>query len=171
MSVAIRLARQEDIPELRRIAIETQVDTFGAFNTPENMTAYIEQAYDPQQFTRELVEPKSAYYLAWEDGQLLGFARVRVTDEVKAYLGDNTLEIQRLYVVRASHGKGIGKLLMERCLEHARAGKFEWIWLGVWEHNVKAQQFYAAWGFERFGSHIFQMGDDPQTDWLLRRRV
>lgn len=156
---------------MRRVAIETQVDTFGAANTKENMDAFLKEAYSFEKFAQELTEPNAMYYLAWEGKELAGFVRLRVTDEASAYLGSNAIELQRLYVLKKFQGQKVGKILMEKALAHARNGNFEWIWLGVWERNYKAQDFYARWGFIRFSEHIFQMGDDPQTDWLLKRRV
>jgi ribosomal protein S18 acetylase RimI-like enzyme len=45
------------------------------------------------------------------------------------------------------------------------------IWLGVWEHNHQAIKFYTTWGFEKFGDHLFLLGDDPQTDWLMKKEL
>ena len=94
-----------------------------------------------------------------------------VNDEVKNELGENTIELQRLYIDTACHGKQIGKHLMEKALIYARENRYDWIWLGVWERNFNAQHFYAKWGFEKFGEHVFQMGDDPQIDWLLKKKL
>lgn len=168
--IHLRETIPEDLPALREIAIRTQVDTFGAFNTPANMQAYLDSAYNLENLRRELDEPGSKNYLALEDGRLAGFMRLRVTDEVTHLLGSNTLELQRLYIDTTLKGKGIGSVLMKEALAYAASKPFDWIWLGVWEQNVAAQAFYTRWGFERFSEHIFQMGDDPQTDWLLKRK-
>jgi ribosomal protein S18 acetylase RimI-like enzyme len=42
---------------------------------------------------------------------------------------------------------------MEASLTYVQENKYEWIWLGVWERNFKAQRFYEAWGFESFSEH------------------
>ena len=169
--ITIRHTLTDDIPQLQRLAIETQVETFGAYNTEANMKAYLDQAYNLAALHRELEEPGSLNYLAFVDDALAGFMRLRRTDEVAHLLGENTIELQRLYVDKNFQGKGVGAALMKEALAQATAGKFDWIWLGVWERNFKAQEFYAAWGFERFSEHIFPMGDDPQTDWLLRKKI
>ncbi len=161
----------ENIPVLRRMAIETQIDTFGEFNTVENMNAFIQEAYSVEQFEREFNEAGSIYYVAWDGLELAGFLRLRLSREAEPFLGINSIEIQRLYVNRSFQGKKVGRSLMLQALAYARDRKFEWIWLGVWERNFKAQAFYEKWGFKRFSEHIFMMGDDPQTDWLLKRRV
>lgn len=166
----LRTALPADVPALQRIAIETQVDTFGEFNTPENMKAYLDEAYTLDKLGQELDEPGSYNVLGFLDGELAGFLRMRRTPEVEHLLGKNTIELQRLYAATRHHGKGVGAALMQRSLEIARGEKVDWLWLGVWERNFKAQEFYRKWGFERFSEHIFQMGDDAQTDWLLKRK-
>lgn len=94
--------------------------------------------------------------------------RLRVTDEAEAHLGKSALELQRVYVSRKFQGRRIGLMLMEKAIGYGRERKFDWLWLGVWEKNFKAQAFYDKLGFKRFSEHVFQMGDDPQTDWLLK---
>jgi diamine N-acetyltransferase len=171
MMVTLRATLPSDVPALQRIAIDTQVDTFGAYNTEANMKAYLDQAYNRENLRQELDEPGSHNYLAFVNDRLAGFMRLRVTDEVVHLLGTNTIELQRLYVDKNFHGKGVGAAMMNEALRLARDKKYDWIWLGVWERNFKAQEFYTRWGFERFSEHVFQMGDDPQTDWLLRKRI
>lgn len=169
--IEIKEATLQDIPAMRTVAISSYSDTFSASNTPENMEAFFNSSYSLAALEKEFHEPNSCIYLAWAADQLVGFVRVRECDEVKGLLGDNTLEIQRLYVLTSAQGKSVGRLLMEAALAHASQKKYEWIWLGVWEQNVKAQRFYEAWGFEKFSEHTFWMGDDPQVDWLLRRKL
>lgn len=167
----IRLAIPEDLPALRRVAIETQIDTFGAQNSKENMDAFLQEAYSPEKLSRDLYELDSKNYVVYDEAELAGFMRLRKSNEMDHLLGPNTIELQRLYVLRSHHGKGMGAALMQLAIDYAAEQKFEWIWLGVWEKNLKAQEFYTRFGFVRFSEHIFQMGEDAQTDWLMRRRI
>lgn len=169
--IEIREAGIHEIPAMREVAISSYTDTFSAYNTPENMAAFFKSAYSLEVLQSEFHEPDSRIYLAWEEDQLLGFLRLRECNEVRSLLGDNTLELQRLYVLSQAQGKSVGRLLMEAALEYAIQQKYDWIWLGVWERNFKAQRFYKAWGFEKFSEHTFWMGDDPQIDWLLKRKL
>lgn len=169
--IEIRQARPADLPELRRVAIETQIATFGPQNSPEIMEAFLAESYSVASFEQEFLEDGNPYYLAWDGEHLAGFIRLRTTDEVAHLLGHKTIEIQRLYVDVNYQGKKVGSALMRFALDYARAQNLEWIWLGVWENNHRAQEFYAHWGFERFSEHIFMMGPDPQTDWLMRFRL
>jgi diamine N-acetyltransferase len=160
-----------DIPTLRRISIETQIDTFGADNNPEHMDAYLKEAYEPLKFEKEFYEPQSIYYIACEGKEVAGFMRLRVTTEAEGQLGKNAIELQRLYVTRGFQGKKIGFMLMQKAINYSRENKFEWLWLGVWEKNIKAQEFYKKVGFEHFSSHTFWMGPDPQNDWLMKIKL
>lgn len=169
--IFVREAQVNDIPELREVAITTYHDTFAQFNTPQNMTAYFEEAYNLKTLTSELAENNSKLFLACEDDKILGFARLREYEEVRELLGDNTVELQRLYVLTDAQGRSVGRLLMQTALEYAANKNYEWIWLGVWERNFKAQEFYNKWGFEKFSEHTFWQGDDPQIDWLLKKKL
>lgn len=169
--IVVREAHVGDIPEMRQVAISTYHDTFAEFNTPENMSSYFEEAYSLQNLTNELSEVNSKLFLACEEDKIIGFARLREYPEVRDMLGNNTVELQRLYVLKAAQGKSAGKLLMENALLYARNRNYDWIWLGVWERNFRAQEFYRKWGFEKFSEHTFWQGDDPQIDWLLKKKL
>lgn len=157
--------------ELREVAISSYHDTFAIHNTPENMEAYFKEAYSVEALTRDFHEPNSKVFVAVEEGRIIGFARLRKSDEVKEKLGDNAIEVQRLYVLTSTQGKSVGKSLMTTAIDYARTNKYEWIWLGVWERNYNAQKFYSRYGFEKFSEHTFWMGDDPQVDWLLKKKL
>ena len=169
--IEVRPARLEELGLLRKVAIETFIEAFAEFNTAENMEAFLKEAYHPDTLEKEWREEGSMSYLVWEESDPIGFARLRINGEVENQLGKNTIELQRLYVHPVHQGKKIGSLLMKQVFDYARKHAYEWIWLGVWERNFKAQEFYAKWGFEKFSEHIFQMGDDPQVDWLLRKKM
>jgi len=169
--ILIREARLSDIPEMRQVAISTYRDTFSESNTPENMRSFIEESYNLPSLTNEFHEKNSMLFLACEENKIIGFSRLRESEEVRTTLGENTLELHRLYVLTEAQGKSVGKLLMEASLLYAKERGYNWIWLGVWERNVHAQRFYRKWGFEKFSEHIFWMGEDAQTDWLLKKKL
>jgi diamine N-acetyltransferase len=169
--IVIREAQPKDMPELREVAISSYHDAFASFNSPENMDAYFSESYNLLTLNKELTEPDSKLFLACLDEKIVGFSRLRESTEVADMLGSNVVELQRIYVLTEVHGKSVGKLLIEASLHYAQQRKYDWIWLGVWEQNFKAQDFYNRWGFEKFSEHVFWMGDDAQTDWLLKKKL
>ena len=62
----------------------------------------------------------------------------------------------------------MGQLLFEKALAIAKQKKVDFIWLGVWEENHRALRFYTKNGFVAFDSHIFLMGDEAQTDIMMK---
>ncbi len=169
--IRIRKATLEEIPAVRELAIEVYSDTFAKDNSEKNMKAFFKENYSLEKFTKEYEEPGSTLFIALDNLKIVGFLRLRENNEVADRLGNNTLEIQRLYVHKDYHGSSVAKELMNACFKLAQEKKIEWLWLGVWEKNARAQKFYTKLGFERFGEHIFQMGEDPQTDWLMKKKM
>jgi hypothetical protein len=106
--IEIKEATLQDLPGLREVAISSYSDTFAAFNTPENMLAFFNEAYTEAAFEKEYHEPNSRTYLAWDSNKIVGFLRLRECDEVKTILGTTTVELQRLYVLTAAQGKSVG---------------------------------------------------------------
>jgi len=168
--IEIRLATRVDLPAVIEVAI-LAYETFAPLNTREDLDIFYRDYYTLSKLEEELSQPETALYLVLSSGEVLGFAQLRKSSEVRETLGDSTVELQRLYIHPRHQGKGLGSMLMETALRYTESKGAAWLWLGVWEKNVKAQAFYTKWGFERFGEHIFVVGHDPQLDWLLKRKV
>jgi ribosomal protein S18 acetylase RimI-like enzyme len=169
--IKLRKAKIEELAAVRELAIEVYTDTFAKDNTRENLEAFFRDSYSMDKFKAEFDEPNSVLVIALDDLKIIGFLRLRQSKEADHYLGNNHVELHRLYIHRDYHGGPVSKMFMEEALKYAKEKKHDWIWLGVWEKNFRAQKFYTKWGFERFSEHIFQMGDDPQTDWLMKKRI
>jgi ribosomal protein S18 acetylase RimI-like enzyme len=135
------------------------------------MATFFKESYSLEKFMEEYHEPDSVLYIALDNLKIVGFLRLRKNDEAAEQLGNNTLELQRLYVHKDYHGSSVAKELMDKCFSIAKDHKIDWLWLGVWEKNARAQKFYSKLGFERFGEHVFNMGDDPQIDWLMKKKI
>lgn len=169
--MTIRELTEADIPELRDLAVRIFRDTFTHLNTPENLEAFLDRDYSIDSFKREFSEAGSRYFFISDNGKTAGYLRLRKNSEVDHLLGSNTIEIHRLYVDSAYHGKKVGDQLMQFAIDAGKKANNDWIWLGVWEHNPRAKRFYEKWGFEKFSEHDFYMGGERQTDWLLRRKL
>jgi ribosomal protein S18 acetylase RimI-like enzyme len=169
--IAIRELSRQDIPQLRDLAIRIYRDTFSHQNSAENMEAFLRKDYSLDNFQREFNESGSQYFFACDDDEPVGYLRLRYNTEAEEHLGKNTIELHRIYVDAKYQGQRVGHKLMEFAIEKAKESGVDWLWLGVWEHNPKAQRFYERYGFTRFAEHVFQMGDDAQTDWLMKKRI
>jgi diamine N-acetyltransferase len=176
MTVTIRPASISDAPALSRLGIATFSETFGVENAPENLARYLAEAFTPEQQAAEIADPAGVVLLAEHTGEtgeaeLVGYAHLVHGPAPPAVTGAVPWELKRLYVARAWHGRRVAQSLMDGTIAAARARGAQTLWLGVWERNPRAVAFYAKYGFARVGEHTFLLGADPQTDWLLARRV
>lgn len=154
---------------LAKLAQDTFRESFEKVNNPEDFSTYVNEAFHVSKIESEINEIGSLYILAYADNELAGYARIRESDEVKDHFpGVETLELQRIYVLQKFIGKGIGKALLRYTIEQGKKRGDLVLWLGVWEHNYRAQKFYKKLGFEQFSSHVFMLGKDAQTDILLK---
>ena len=169
--VSIRKATTADAELLSEFGARTFSETFAVDNTPENMTAYLQESFTPVKQLAELSDPNTIVKIAELDGVAVGYSVLssnRTPDEITS---EHAVELVRLYVSKGSIGTGVGAGLMQDCLEEAAQRSHQTIWLGVWEHNHRAQAFYQKWNFEVFGTHVFMLGDDAQTDLLMKRAI
>ncbi|KAL9560180.1 hypothetical protein PS6_000387 [Mucor atramentarius] len=114
-------------------------DTFSSDNTPENIEAYLDESYKPEIQEKELNDPTMYTYMAFDENKLpVGFAQLR-----------------------------IGSKLMAACLAKAKELNKKTMWLGVWEFNPNAIKFYTNKGFKKVGSHVFKMGEQEDTDYIM----
>ena len=167
----IRRATVDDAASLTEIAARIFHETFAAENDPEDMRAYMDEAFTVARQAEEIADPRSTILLAEVDGELAGYARLLDGEVPEEVAGERPIELARLYADGRFHGKGLGAALLEACFDEARRCGYRTIWLGVWERNWRALAFYRKWGFVECGSHVFLLGSDPQTDLLMARPV
>jgi GNAT superfamily N-acetyltransferase len=160
-----------EIADLCKLSKTTFVETFAHQNTEEDMAAYLATHLSKEKLQDEVAKSSAAFYGYYVQGQAVAYLKVNQTEAQTEQVSFEGLEVERLYVLKGHKGKGLGKALMVYAEDLARSEGLEWIWLGVWEHNVAAISFYELGGFEPFGSHVFQLGSDAQTDILMRKRL
>lgn len=160
-----------EVKELRSISVQTFTDTYGSFNTEEDMRLYVEQDLSIDQLTAELNDQLNLFYLLKTEESPLGFLKLRFEGTEYADESLKGMEIQRFYVLKSHQGKQYGRLLLDFALEKARREKCTYIWLAVWEHNTAARKFYEKTGFSEIGETAFKLGEDLQRDLVLFRKI
>jgi ribosomal protein S18 acetylase RimI-like enzyme len=169
--LTIRPATVRDLAELQRIGRQTFLETFAASNSEPNMQAYLAEGFAAEKLTAELLNPDSAFYFAELAGTVVGYLKVNTGPAQTEPQAAPALEIERIYVLRAHQGQRVGQALYEKALALAAQAGAEYVWLGVWEENPRAIGFYQKNGFVAFGQHVFTLGDEAQTDILMKRRL
>lgn len=168
-NLLIKECSMEDIEKVKYISEKTFYETFSGQNTKEDMENYLIENFSYEQIKSEVINDGSRFYIAESNGgEVVAYMKLNF-DKAQTEPGhDKTLEVQRIYVLKEYKGKRIGRLLMEKAIEIGKDNNINYIWLGVWEHNINAIKFYEKLGFEKFDTHIFKLGEDEQTDYLMK---
>lgn len=169
--VKIVQVSEKDLPELIAISRETFADTFGKDNSPEDMAKFLDENYNEDKLGGEIATPGSFFYFLKVDGDVAGYLKLDVDDAQNEEVDPNGLEIERIYLRKSLQHRGLGKQLFEFAEEKGREWNKSVLWLGVWEHNENAKNFYASRGLTRFSEHVFVLGDDCQADFLLKKAL
>ncbi|WP_114820155.1 GNAT family N-acetyltransferase [Chryseobacterium sp. KLBC 52] len=168
-SIIINTSSEKDLEILQNIGIQTFTETFAEDNTEEAMKKYLEESFNTEKIKSELNNPGSFFYIAWEEDNPVGYLKVNAGKAQTELQDESSLEIERIYVKKSHHGKKVGQLLYNQSLETAKQLGKSYLWLGVWERNLRALQFYKKNGFVEFDKHIFRLGEEEQTDLMMKK--
>ncbi len=150
---------------------KTFLEKFYADNKPENIKEYMDRVYASDQIRKELENPLCEFYFMFLNGALAGYLKINLGAAQSDIKDDESLEIERLYIAAEFQGKGLGAKFLEKAMQRAEELKLEYIWLGVWEKNPDAIRFYNRHGYVQFGTHPVRLGDEMQTDLLMRKKL
>lgn len=170
-SINIRKVVIGDIDTLLQISRQTFLETFSASNSAENMKDYLDGSLSKEKLTAELNDENAAFYFATLENQVIGYLKLNFGASQTELKDENAIEIERIYASKEFLGKGVGKLLYDKAMDVARQKGSDYIWLGVWEENARAISFYRKIGFVEFGRHIFRLGNDEQTDLMMKLKL
>lgn len=167
MQTIIESVKLENLPILTEISRTTFYDTFHHQNNPQDLQLYLDNNFNNEALNAELKDENNHFFFARNHDEIVGYLKLSSakSDEVEG----EVLEISRIYVRKESLGLGVGKDLMDFAVRFSRNLNKNIIYLGVWEHNVKAINFYKKFGFKKIGEHPFLVGNDVQTDWLMKK--
>ncbi|MCM3597869.1 GNAT family N-acetyltransferase [Metabacillus idriensis] len=171
MTINIKKCTLEDSRELQEISYETFNETFKHQNSPENMNAYLERAFNLKQLEKELSNISSQFFFIYFNNEIAGYLKVNTNDAQSEEMCDESLEIERIYIKNKFQKHGLGKYLLNKAVEIAMERNKRNIWLGVWEKNENANAFYKKMGFVQTGAHAFYMGDEEQMDFIMTKTL
>jgi ribosomal protein S18 acetylase RimI-like enzyme len=169
--IVIIKATINDTEKLQKISRQTFLETFSAGNTDENMQKYLDESLSKTKLTTELDDQNAEFYFATLDDNVIGYLKINFGQSQTELQDDKALEIERIYVLNDYQGKAVGQILYDKAIQIARQKNADYIWLGVWEENHKAINFYRKNGFVEFDKHIFKLGYDEQTDIMMKLKL
>ncbi|MEO8234555.1 MAG: GNAT family N-acetyltransferase [Flavobacterium sp.] len=170
-NIEIRTVIPNDIDQLQKIGRQTFQETFSESNSEENMKSYLDEGFSKEKLIKELNDKNSEFYFATLDDVVIGYLKINFGESQTELKDSKALEIERIYVSKEFHGKSVGQLLYDKTIQIAKQKIVAYIWLGVWEENLRAISFYKKNGFIEFDKHIFKLGNDEQTDIMMKLKL
>lgn len=170
-TIEIKRITVQELDQLKEIGRKTFHETFSESNDDENMTKYLDEKFSSDKLTEEINNTDSEFYFATLENNVIGYLKVNFGESQTELKDDTALEIERIYVSKEFHGKKVGQLLYEKAIQIAKDKNVHYVWLGVWEENLRAINFYTKNGFVEFDKHIFKLGNDEQTDIMMRLKL
>jgi len=170
-NIQIKKISLNEIDQLQKIGRQTFYETFAEVNSEENIKNYLENGFSTEKLTAELTDNNSEFYFATLNDEVIGYLKINFGLSQTELKDDKALEIERIYVSKEFHGKKVGQLLYDKAIEIAKQKNSDYVWLGVWEENLRALSFYRKNGFVEFDKHLFKLGDDEQTDLMMKLKL
>lgn len=169
--IDIKKVTLDNLNQLQKIGKQTFFETFASGNTEENMKNYLDEGFSLAKLTNELNDSNAEFYFATLNNNVIGYLKLNFGQSQTELKDDKALEIERIYVLKAFHGKSVGQLLYEKAMQRAKQKCADYLWLGVWEKNPRAINFYKKNGFVEFDKHVFKLGNEQQTDIMMKLKL
>lgn len=167
----IRKATENDSRLLATFGARTFEDTYAASNSPSDLAEYLTSNFNEAHIQDQLTDQASLFLLAYLDDALAGYSMLFAGDSPVEISGTKPIELVRIYIDKKHAGQSYGSRLMEACLKYALEAGHDAIWLGVWEKNERAINFYYKWGFKQIGVQEFILGSEMQRDLIMMRNI
>lgn len=171
MNITIEPVKSNEVQLLSTISSKCFYDTFYKYNTEEDMNYFLDKNLTVSSLEKEILETGNYFFFAKMEDEVVGHLKLSASETRAEFTDVKSLEISRIYAVKDKIGFGIGKAMIEFSVSFAKQMNKQIIWLGVWEHNLRAINFYNSFGFTKFSEHIFMVGKDAQTDWLMKKKL
>lgn len=167
----IRIAGSHDAALLTQLGVRTFREAFGRYIPPTDMDSYISATYNSAKQMDELTNPLRTCLIAERKGIAVGYAMLYAHEALLIIAGENSIELERLYLLQDSIGCGLGSVLMGECINESRRCSHKSMWLQVWERNERAIAFYRKMGFEGIGIRSKELGKAKGTDLIMARMI
>jgi diamine N-acetyltransferase len=166
--IIIQEAKNTNLKELQSISIQTFKETFTEHNSEADMNHYLENSFSDEKLDGELNNPDSKFFFAFFENKIVGYLKLNIRSAQTEIQNQNAMELERIYVLKEYLGKQVGQQLFQQAIHSAKLNHVDFLWLGVWEHNQRAIRFYEKNGFIAFDKHQFKLGQDVQTDIMMK---
>ncbi|TMW62566.1 hypothetical protein Poli38472_005184 [Pythium oligandrum] len=168
----LRIASPAEAETLSAISSKTFFETFEDVYSAEDMQTFLSTACSVDKLRQEMEDPRMYTVFVYTKDDQVNPCGYGMVHDCTVRTGDDGVpedyvQLKRLYLLKAVHGKGAARIVMDHMMEYMHAKQRKVIWLGVWEHNLRAQKFYEKYNFEETGEHVFMVGATKDRDLLF----
>ena len=167
MTLKIRQATKADAEVISQLGAKTFYDTFRQFHSEEDIQLYIGKTYSREVVEKNMAIPEVIYLIGESGNKPLGYAKLKLNVQHELLKG-KTIELEKIYVLKDYLGTGCGAELMKTAIHVAKECQCDVLFLGVWQENKRAVDFYDRFGFEIFTTRQFQLGTESCDDHLMK---
>lgn len=161
----------DDLDELVEVSVSTFTEAYAGKNDPENFKKHLDEFFSKERLAQELANPNCHFYFIKQEKKTVAYMKINVDQAQTEPNHHDGIEIERIYVLDTHKGNGIGKLMIDKAIEIGKDLGKKYVWLGVWKENPKAISFYNQMGFEKMGTHVYQLGDEAQVDYMMGKDI
>lgn len=157
--ITIRTIEERDNTALANL-IRTTLKEFGANHCG---TVYYDESTDHLFEIFQL--PRSVYYVAEMNNEVVGSGGIFPTKG----LPDDTCELVKMYLYPQVRGFGLGKLLIQKCIDYAEASGYKKIYLETMPELKLALKTYEKFGFKYIDHAMGNSGHFGCDLWMLKQ--
>ncbi|MFP2995572.1 GNAT family N-acetyltransferase [Spongiivirga sp. MCCC 1A20706] len=168
MELQYKKCTSAELKDLITLSKQTFKDAFEIHNNPDDFKMYIENAFNETNMKGQLENLATHFYFVLYNNKVIGYFKLNEKGAQSDLNLENTIELERIYVIKQAQGQGFGTKILDYIIDYSKSQKIEKVWLGVWEKNEAAIKLYERYGFKKFGSHPYWLGNDKQTDFLMK---
>jgi ribosomal protein S18 acetylase RimI-like enzyme len=168
----IRQATADDVDVVADLGVRTYLDHYGDLWHPAGLEAFLTAHFERDKLAGEIREGQAVRYLLMiVDDHAVGFAKVKPDRPLPAGDGAHGMELEKIYFLRETAGRGHGGALLERIIAVAGTLAQRWVWLDVLKSNRGAIRFYERYGFVRYLEIPFATDKLDIGMWAMRREI
>ncbi|WP_103865871.1 GNAT family N-acetyltransferase [Aquimarina sp. I32.4] len=156
--------------KIRKIAIEDNTkiatvirDVLIEMGVPKVGTAYEDEALDKMYETYDY--PRRRYYVVEEKGNIIGGAGIAALEGRDS---DTICELQKMYFLPCTRGKGIGFQMIQKCLEFAKEAGYVKCYLETMPYMEAARKLYKRVGFLPLEKPMGDTGHYNCQAWMIK---
>jgi len=172
MNIIIRQATVTDAQLLTDLGARSFLEAYNDVKAAKDLNDYITTAFVKNEIESSIKNNQTIFLIAYCDDEAVGYVKLR-WDRTHPNLSNNEMnvELERIYVLRNYWKHKIGAALMTEAIQFSKTKSYDYLWLGVWQKNNRAIDFYLKMSFEIFGTKKFYVGEEENDDYVMRLKL